>query len=69
MIDSQPAQSTECHVQSFLEHLQGQGLHHFPAQPLPVPDNALHEENPLDVQPDPPLVQLEVISSPVPCAL
>lgn len=37
---SSPCHSTECHVHSFLGHLQGWEFHH-----LPVPDHPFHEES------------------------
>lgn len=52
--------STKCHTQSLLEHLQWWWLHNLLGQPIPRP---FHEEILPDVQPDPPLVQLEAISS------
>ncbi|XP_051631385.1 uncharacterized protein LOC127464952 isoform X2 [Manacus candei] len=39
-----PAQSTECHLQSLLGHLQGWGLPHLPGQPLPMFNSPFQEE-------------------------
>ena len=50
----------------FLEHLQGQWLHHLPGQPISVPDHPFREAVFPNVQPQPSLAQLEVIpSSPI----
>ena len=46
----------------FLEHLQGWELHHFPGQPVPVPDHCFGEVFP-NIQPEPPLMQFEAIPS------
>lgn len=40
-----------------LKHLQGWGLHHYPAQPIPMLGDCHHEEIHIDVWPKPPLVQ------------
>ena len=50
----------------FLEHLQGQCLHHLPGQPVPAPDHSLSEELFPNIQAESPLAQLETIpSSPI----
>lgn len=45
------------HAHTSLKHLQGWGHHHFPGQPVPVPDQPLHEEILPYVQFKPPLEQ------------
>ena len=45
----------------FLEHLQGQWLHHLPGQPIPMPDHSFREEIFPNIQPEPPLAQLQAI--------
>lgn len=46
------------------------GLGGAPEQPLPMPDNPLHEEIPPHVQPQLPLAEPEAVSScPIPCSL
>ena len=47
----------------FLEHLQGQWLHHLSGQPIPVPDHPFKEVVFPNVQPDPSLAQFEAIPS------
>ncbi|KAK4818705.1 hypothetical protein QYF61_017926, partial [Mycteria americana] len=48
----------------------GWGLHHIPGQPVPMLDNPSSEEIFPNIQPKPPLVQLEAISShPITCYL
>jgi len=47
----------------FLKHLHGQWLHHLPGQPVTAPDSSYWEEIHPDIQTEPPLVQLEAISS------
>jgi len=47
----------------FFEHLQGWGLHHFPGQPVPMPDHSCSKEIFPNIQSKPPLAQLEAISS------
>ena len=55
------------HLQVF-EPLQGWGLHHCPGQPAPMPDNSFSKEIFANLQPEPPLTQLEAIAScPVAC--
>lgn len=54
--------SIQCHAQSPLEHLQGRWLHHFPGQSVPILNQHFSEEILSDVQPEPPLLLLEVIS-------
>ena len=53
----------KCHIYPFFEHLQGQGLHHFPGQPIPMPDKPFSKEFFPDTQSKPPLMQLEASSS------
>jgi len=47
----------------FFEHLQGWGLHHFPGQPVPMPDHSSRKEIFPNIQSKPPLTQLEAIAS------
>ena len=47
----------------FFEHLQGWGLHHLPGHPGPMPDHSFSKEIFPNIQPKPPLMQLEAISS------
>jgi len=67
-----PSPYDQCHplnhvpkhqVQPFLEHPQGQWLHHLPGQPVPMPDCSFWEEMSPNFQPEAPLVQLEAIPS------
>jgi len=51
----------KCHIYTFFEHLQGQGLHHFPGQPVPMPDHSFSKEIFPNVQPKPPLMHLEAL--------
>lgn len=51
-----------CHVQSFLEHLQGCRFHHLLWQPVSILYNPFHEEIP-GVQPELALGQLEAMLS------
>ena len=30
----------KCHIYTFFEHHKGWGLHHFPGQPIPMPDHS-----------------------------
>jgi len=53
----------KCHIYMFFEHLQGWGLHHCPGQPGPVPDHSFSEDIFPNIQSEPPLTQLEAISS------
>ena len=53
----------KCHIYTFFEPLQGWRLHHCPEQPGPVPDNSFCEDIFPNVQPKPPLMQLEAIAS------
>lgn len=34
----------QCYIHTSLKHLQGWGHHHFPGQPVPMPDQPLHEK-------------------------
>ena len=45
------------------EPLQGWGLPHCPGQPGPTPDRSCSEEIFPNIQPEPPLTQLEAIAS------
>lgn len=55
-----------CNIYMF--YLQGWGLHYFPRQSVPMPDNLFREEILPSIQSKPPLVELEGISSfPVTC--
>jgi len=47
----------------FFEPLQGWGLHHCPGQPGPMSDRSFSKELFSNIQPKPPLMQLEAISS------
>ena len=47
----------------FLEHLQGQWVHHIPGQPIPVPDHSFREKKFHSIQTESPLVQLKAIIS------
>ncbi|KAK4810721.1 hypothetical protein QYF61_007695 [Mycteria americana] len=52
------------------KYLQGWRLNHFPGQPVPMLDNPFSEEKFPNIQSQPPLVQLEAISScPITCYL
>ena len=53
----------KCHIYTFFEHLQGWGLHHFPGQPVPMPDHSFSKEIFPNVQSESPLTQLEAIAS------
>jgi len=54
----------------FFEHLQGQGLHPFPGQPVPMPDHSFSKEIFPNIQSKPLLMQLEAIAPcPVTCYL
>jgi len=53
----------QCHICTFLEHLQGQQLHHLHGQPVPVHHHSFWEEIFPDIQAESPLVQLEAIPS------
>ena len=48
-------------IQTLVEHLQGQWLHHLSGQPIPVPDHPFREAVFPNIQPEPSLVQLEAI--------
>jgi len=45
------------------EPLQGWGLHHCPGQPGPRPDHSFSKEIFLNIQSEPPLMQLEAVAS------
>ena len=47
----------------FPEHLQGRWLNYLPKQPIPAPDHSFREEIFPNIQPEPPLAQLEAIPS------
>ena len=49
-------------IQPGLEHLQGQGIHNLPGQPVPAPHHSLGKELPADIQPKSSLLQLKTIS-------
>ena len=52
----------------FLKHIQGWWLNHLPGEPIPVLNNSFWKEVFPDIQPKPPLAQLEAISPrPVTC--
>ena len=51
----------QCHISTVLEHLQGQGFHHLPGQPISMHYHSFGEEFFPTIQPDPPLVQLNFI--------
>ena len=53
----------QCHIHTFLEHLQGQWLHHLPGQPIPIHHHSFSEEIFLHIQSELPVVQLEAIHS------
>jgi len=52
-----PSATSTC----FFEPLQGWGLPHCPGQPGPMPDHSFSEEIFLDIQSEPPLMQLEAV--------
>ena len=54
----------QCHISTFLEHLQGWWLHHLPGQPVPLHHHSFWEEIFPNSQSETPLAQLEVIISP-----
>lgn len=56
-------QSTQCHMQMFLECFQGWWLHLSPRLSIPMFNNPLHKEIPPDVQTETFLVQIEAVSS------
>ena len=47
----------------FLEHVQGQWLHHLPVQPIPAPGHSFGEEIVPNIQPERSLAQLKAIPS------
>ena len=49
-------------IQTLFEHHQARRLHHLSGQPIPVPDHPFREVVFPNVQPEPPLAQLEVLS-------
>ena len=49
----------KCHSYTVFEPLQGWGLHHCPGQPGPRPDHSFRTEIFPNIQPKPPLAQLE----------
>ena len=49
----------QCHISTFLEHLQGQWLHHLPGHPVPTPHHSSWEEISHNTQTEPPLLQLK----------
>jgi len=51
------------HIYRGFEPLQGWGFHHIPGQPGPTPDHSFSQEIFPNIQSEPPLTQLEVISS------
>jgi len=53
----------KCHIHTVFEPLQGWGLHHPPGQPGPMPDHSLSKEIFPNIQPKPPLTQLEAMAS------
>ena len=60
----------KCHIYTVSKYLQGWWLHHFPGQPVPMLDHPLSEEIFPNIQPKPPLTQLEAIfSCPITCYL
>lgn len=56
-------QSTECCVQSFLEHLQGWSLLYLPGQSVPILNSPFWEEILPDVLAGPPLAENPAVSS------
>lgn len=54
---------TRCDICSFLEHLQGQQLHHLPGQPVPMHYSSFRKEIFPNIQPDPPQAQLKATTS------
>ncbi|KAK4829686.1 hypothetical protein QYF61_006061, partial [Mycteria americana] len=57
-------------IQTSFKYLQGWRLNHFPGQPVPMLDNPFSEVKFPNIQPKPPLAQLEAISSrPITCYL
>lgn len=66
----QPDYGTEFYIQLFLQHLQGLRLHLFPGKFIPMFNSLFCETIPPDVQPEPPPLQLDPLSScPVPGCL
>ena len=58
----------EHHIQTVFKHIQGWWLNPLPGEPIPVLNHPFCKEVFLDIQPKPPLVQLEAISPrPVTC--
>jgi len=55
------AHGPQCHIHMALEHLQGQWLHHLYGQPVPLSCCSSWEEIIPNIQPEPPLAQLEPI--------
>lgn len=53
----------QCHIHTFLEHLQGQWFHHLPEQPIPVLHHSFWEEIVSNNQPETLLAQLKAITS------
>ena len=53
----------KCHIYTPSEHLQGWWSHHLPGQPVPMLDHSFSKEIFPNIQPKPPLTQLEAISS------
>jgi len=51
------------HIHTVFEPLQGWGLHHCPGQPGPRPDRSFRKDIFHNIQPEPPLTQLEAIAS------
>jgi len=47
------------HIYTFFEHLLGWQLHHFPGQPVPMPDHSFSEELFPNIQSKPALMQLD----------
>ena len=52
-----------CHTYTSFKYLHRWRLHHLSGQPVPVPDHSFSEEILPNIQPKPPLTQLEAASS------
>ncbi|KAM4793343.1 uncharacterized protein ACIQIH_013099 isoform 1-T2 [Cyanocitta cristata] len=59
----EPHHVPESIVQTLLELCHAWGCEHFPGEPVPVPNHPLSEEPFRNVQPKPPLTQLQTIPS------
>ena len=53
----------KCHIYIFFGHLRGWWLHHFPGQPVLIPDHSFSREIFPNIRFNPSLKQLEAIAS------